>query len=445
MDLGAVFDRTGDGEAAALALAREGGHSVARVVHAGGDATGAEIERALVAAVHHSGAEVREGTFTVDLVSSAGRCIGATLIDPHGNPGEVRARHTILATGGAGQLFAVTTNPELSTGDGISMARRAGARLADMEFMQFHPTALHQDSMPRPLLSEALRGEGAVLRDEHGVAFMRDEHPLADLAPRDIVARAIARRLRDRALDHLWLDATSIDDFAVRFPTIWRACRAAHLNPGRDWLPVAPAAHYLSGGVVTDLDGASTLPGLWACGEAACSGVHGANRLASNSLLDGLVFAPRIVGAIRRGKDTPDEAGALRGILHAELDDDPPEEGKSHDGGGVAKIRHRLQRAMTADAGVLRDAETLVDARDALMEADGARQGLIDTSGVDVLEVANLCTVGRALVAGATARRESRGTHTRLDFPERSDRWRGRFVLGAADAPAFVPLPGNNS
>jgi L-aspartate oxidase len=441
MELGAVFDRTGDGEAAALALAREGGHSLARVVHAGGDATGAEIERALVAAVRHSGAEVREGTFTVDLLTHAGRCTGALVLERDSRLGEVHARHTILATGGAGQLFAVTTNPELSTGDGIAMARRAGARLADMEFMQFHPTALHQESMPRPLLSEALRGEGAVLRDEHGVAFMHEEHPLADLAPRDIVARAIVRRLRERDLDHLWLDATSIDDFAHRFPTIWRACRGANLDPERDWLPVAPAAHYLSGGVATDLDGASTQPGLWACGEAACSGVHGANRLASNSLLDGLVFAPRIVHAILRGKDRPAETGVLRGMLHADLDDEPAEEGKAHDGGDVAVIRDRLQRAMTSDAGVLRDAETLVDARDALMEADGARQSLDDISGVDVLEVVNLCTVGRALVTGATARHESRGTHTRLDFPGTSEDWRGRFVLGAGDEPAFVPLP----
>jgi L-aspartate oxidase len=445
MELGAVFDRTGDGEAAALALAREGGHSVPRVVHAGGDATGAEIERALVAAVQASGAEVREGTFTLDLVAVAGRCTGASVIGSDGRRDEVHARHTILATGGAGQLFAVTTNPELSTGDGVAMARRAGARLADMEFMQFHPTALHQESMPRPLLSEALRGEGAVLRDERGFVFMRDEHPLADLAPRDVVARAIARRLRDRGLDHLWLDATSIDDFARRFPTIWHACRAAQLDPEREWLPVAPAAHYLSGGVATDLDGASTHPGLWACGEAACSGVHGANRLASNSLLDGLVFGPRIVDAIIRGKDGPEETGVLRGVLRARLDDEPPEEGKSHDGGDVSTIRERLQRAMTRDAGVLRDAETLVAARDALLEADGALQGLTDASVVEMLEVVNLATVGRALVSGAIARHESRGTHTRLDYPSSSDSWLGRFVLGSSDQPTFVPLSPSSS
>ena len=195
---------------------------------------------------------------------------------------------------------------------------RAGAAVADVEFMQFHPTALHHPSMPRPLLSEALRGEGAVLRDEHGVAFMVDEHPLADLAPRDVVSRAITRRLVSRGLDHLWLDATAIDDFPVRFPTIWRSAAGVGLDPTRDWLPVAPAAHYLCGGVCTDLDGATTLPGLWACGEVACSGVHGANRLASNSLLDGLVFAPRVVDAIVDGKDGSEPTGVLRVRLDRE-------------------------------------------------------------------------------------------------------------------------------
>src|SRR5262245_6732290 len=309
--LGAHFDHVdGGGE---LARAREGGHSVARIVHAGGDATGAEIERALVAAVLDSGADVRERWLASDLLIERGRVVGVRALSPDG-PATINARHVLVATGGAGQCFAVTTNPALSTGDGIAMAMRAGAAVADLEFMQFHPTALHHPSMPRPLLSEALRGDGAILRDEHGVAFMADEHPLADLAPRDVVARAISRRLNARGLDHLWLDATGIHNFAERFPTIFRACGAVGLDPTRERLPVAPAAHYLSGGVVTDLDGASTLPGLWACGEAACSGVHGANRLASNSLLEGMVFAARAVDAIKRGKRGPEQTGALRGI-----------------------------------------------------------------------------------------------------------------------------------
>ncbi|MGH9005495.1 MAG: L-aspartate oxidase, partial [Acidimicrobiia bacterium] len=308
--LGAVFDR----EDGALALAREGGHSLARVVHAGGDATGAEVERALVAAVRAAGVEMAEGWLALDLTVSGGRVTGITTRSPDGRLVAVSARHVVFASGGAGQLYSVTTNPVVSTGDGVAMALRAGAAVADVEFMQFHPTALHDPGMPRPLLSEALRGEGAVLRDEAGVAFMAGEHPLGDLAPRDVVARAIAGRLAERDLDHLWLDATAIDGFPTRFPTIWSACQAAGLDPTRDWLPVAPAAHYLCGGVVTDLDGATSLPGLWACGEVACTGVHGANRLASNSLLEGLVFGHRVTAAIVAGKDAPDRTGAMRGV-----------------------------------------------------------------------------------------------------------------------------------
>src|SRR6266566_4293127 len=377
--MGAVFDQTGDGEAAGLALAREGGHSAARVLHAGGDATGAEIERALV------------------------------------------------ATGGAGQCFAVTTNPALSTGDGIAMACRAGVAVADVEFMQFHPTALHHPSMPRPLLSEALRGEGAVLRDRHGHAFMAHEHPLGDLAPRDIVARALTRRLQEQGTDHLWLDATSIDGFEARFPTIWRASRTVGLDPHRDWLPVAPAAHYLCGGVCTDLDGATVLPGLWACGEAACSGVHGANRLASNSLLDGLVFARRAIDAIGRGKDEPDENGVLRGVESYQDGASPATPGA----GDTPVAREELQRLMTREAGVLRDAASLERAATVLATMAGAADP----------EVRNLVTVSTALVDAARARTESRGTHTRLDFPEPASEFLGRFVFGGATERLFVPLP----
>jgi L-aspartate oxidase len=422
--MGAVFDQTGDGEAAGLALAREGGHSAARVLHAGGDATGAEIERALVAAVEATTAEVREGWLALDFLVDAGRAAGVTVRTPDGTTTEVRARHTVVATGGAGQCFAVTTNPALSTGDGIAMALRAGVAVADVEFMQFHPTALHHPAMPRPLLSEALRGEGAVLRDVRGHAFMPDEHPLADLAPRDVVARALTRRLHEQETDHLWLDATSIEGFDARFPTIWRASRAVGLDPRRDWLPVAPAAHYLCGGVCTDLDGATTLPGLWACGEAACSGVHGANRLASNSLLDGLVFARRTVDAIERGKDSPDQTGVLRGVDATAAIPAPAR-------GDALIARESLQRLMTREAGVLRDAASL----------ERAAKGLAAMAGANDSEVRNLVTVSGALVDAAQARTESRGTHTRVDFPERSSELLGRFVFGARRDPRFVPLP----
>jgi L-aspartate oxidase len=425
--MGAVFDQTGDGEAAGLALAREGGHSAARVLHAGGDATGAEIERALVAAVEATAAEVREGWLALDLLVDTERAVGVTARTPDGTTTEVRARHTMIATGGAGQCFAVTTNPALSTGDGIAMALRAGVAVADVEFMQFHPTALHHPAMPRPLLSEALRGEGAVLRDVRGHAFMPDEHPLGDLAPRDVVARALTRRLHEQRSDHLWLDATSIEGFDARFPTIWRACRAVGLDPRREWLPVAPAAHYLCGGVCTDLDGATTLPGLWASGEAACSGVHGANRLASNSLLDGLVFARRTIAAIERGKDGPDETGVLGGaaaISSPAATPTPP-------AGDKVVTRDALQRLMTREAGVLRDAASL----------DGAATALAGMVGAADPEVRNLVTVSSALVHAARVRTESRGTHTRVDFPERSPDLLGRFVFGARSDARFVPLP----
>jgi L-aspartate oxidase len=423
--MGAVFDRTGDGEAAALAFAREGGHSAARVLHAGGDATGAEIERALVAAVAATTCGVREGWLALDLLVDSGRASGVTARTPDGATTEVRARHTMVATGGAGQCFAVTTNPPLSTGDGIAMALRAGVAVADVEFMQFHPTALHHPAMPRPLLSEALRGEGAVLRDRDGRAFMSDEHPLADLAPRDVVARAITRRLHEQGTDHVWLDATSITGFATRFPTIWRACKAVGLDPRRDWLPVAPAAHYLCGGVCTDLDGATTLPGLWACGEAACSGVHGANRLASNSLLDGLVFARRTIDAIERGKDGPDETGVLRGVERGDV------AATTARAGDTPVARDALQRLMTREAGVLRDEASLHRA---------AEQLATMTEAADP-EVRNLVTVSTALVDSARTRAESRGTHTRLDFPEPSPRFLGRFVFDRPSRTRFVALP----
>src|SRR6266545_4296617 len=421
--MGAVFDQTGDGEAAGLALAREGGHSAARVLHAGGDATGAEIERALVAAVESTTAEVREGWLALDLLVEGGRAVGVEARAPDGTTTEVRARHTMVATGGAGQCFAVTTNPALSTGDGIAMALRAGVAVADVEFMQFHPTALHHPSMPRPLLSEALRGEGAVLRDREGRVFMADEHPLGDLAPRDIVARAITRRLQEQGTDHLWLDATSIDGFETRFPTISRASRTVGLDPHRDWLPVAPAAHYLCGGVCTDLDGATVLPGLWACGEAACSGVHGANRLASNSLLDGLVFARRMIDAIDRRKDAPDETGVLRGTLEVSTLVRAP-----LDGGDERVARGDLQRVMTREAGVLRDAASL----------ERAAGELAGMSGAADPEVRNLVTVSTTLVRAAQARTESRGTHTRLDFPESSPELLGRFVFGGRGDGGFA-------
>jgi L-aspartate oxidase len=416
--LGAMFDRDPDG---ALQLAREGGHTHARVVHAGGAATGAEIERALVDAVRLTAAAVLEHWFALDLIVEDGRCRGVVALDPSGSRQEVRAAHTLLASGGAGQLFSVTTNPEQSTGDGLAMAVRAGVPVADVEFMQFHPTALHHPQMPRPLLSEALRGHGAVLRDTNGERFV-DE-----LASRDVVAKAMTARMLEQGTDHMWLDATGLQAFDERFPTIAAAVRGVGLDPTRDWLPIAPAAHYLSGGVVTDLSGATTLSGLWACGEVACTGVHGANRLASNSLLEGMVFAPRVVEAIEAGREGPHPTGAMRVVLGGDVEiPGRPLPVPSLpaatvvDDVDIEKLRARLQRTMTAGAGVLRDAASL--------DATAAGLAEVARSTADP-EVRNLAEAGWALVHAARAREESRGAHSRLDYPDLSPEFQVRLVI----------------
>lgn len=426
--LGAVFDREASGD---LSLAREGGHSEPRIVHAGGAATGAEVERALVAAARATAATVREHTFALDLLVEGGRCRGITALDDDGVLLEVRARHTLVATGGAGQLFAVTTNPSEATGDGIAMAHRAGVVLADVEFIQFHPTALHHPQMPRPLLSEALRGHGALLRDADGRRFV-DE-----LAPRDQVSRAMTARMLEQGTDHCWLDATVLEHFDERFPTIAASLAEVGLDPATDWLPIAPAAHYTCGGIVTDLDGASSLPGLWAAGEATCTGVHGANRLASNSLLEGMVFAPRVVEAIEAGRDGPEPTGAMRAVLGSDspgviggidapaLPAGPEPEALD---GAMAPAEHRalLQRAMTRGAGVLRTSSSLREAAQAAAIALRAAEG---RAGVGWAELRNLAQLGHGLIRAATAREETRGAHTRDDFPALDPALRARFLL----------------
>jgi L-aspartate oxidase len=421
--LGVRFDADRHG---ALALGLEGGHSRRRVVHAGGAATGAEVERALVEAARATAAALLEGWLALDLLVEAvpgggRRCRGVVAVDAEGGCREVRAAHVLAATGGAGQLFAVTTNPSHATGDGVAMALRAGVAVADLEFFQFHPTALHHPSMPRPLLSEALRGHGALLRDTHGRRFV-DE-----LQPRDVVSRAMTARMAEQGVDHLWLDATGLEHFDQRFPTIAASLRGSGLDPGSEWLPIAPAAHYVCGGIVTDLDGASSLPGLWACGEVACTGVHGANRLASNSLLEGMVFAPRVVEAIGRGKEGPEPSGAMRDVLRPSSAPArpllsgvlprpfPPAPASSS--GPTARLA--LQRALTEGAGVLRSAHSLE-------QAGKVVEGLAAEADP---EVANLVDVGRALVAAALAREESRGAHFRSDFPETVDAFGHRLVL----------------
>ena len=425
---GAVFDREAGGE---LALAREGGHSEPRIVHAGGAATGAEVERALVAAAKATAAELLEHTFALDLIVEGGACGGVTARTTAGEVVEVRARHTLLATGGAGQVFFVTTNPSEATGDGIAMAHRAGAVLADIEFVQFHPTALHHPKMPKPLLSEALRGHGALLRDTDGERFV-DE-----LLPRDQVSRAMTAKMIEQGVDHLWLDATVLENFDIRFPTIAASLAEVGLDPSKDWLPIAPAAHYTCGGMVTDLDGASSVPGLWGAGEVTCTGVHGANRLASNSLLEGMVFGPRVVEAIERGKDAPESTGAMRSVLGTDAPGvipgrpvPPPEpvEPVAVDQPDAASVRAQLQRSMTFGAGVRRDAASL---RLAAAAVAGVQARCEEHDDLEWSEVRNLADVASCIVGAAQARTETRGAHTREDFPETDPGLRARFLHGA--------------
>jgi L-aspartate oxidase len=451
---GVRFDQAElDGE---LARTREGGHSRSRVVHAGGDATGAELERALTEAVRAAPAvRSAEHAFLVDLVTTDGRVTGA-LLWSDGGPRPVRAGAVVLASGGAGQLYADTTNPPLSTGDGVAAALRAGAVLADLEFVQFHPTALHVDGDPRPLISEAMRGEGAVLRDGDGTPLMAGVHPLGDLAPRDAVTRAMAARMAATGARHLWLDATSIpaEQLERRFPTILARCRAAGIDPSRQPIPVSPAAHYLMGGVATDLDGRTSLPGLFAVGEAACTGVHGANRLASNSLLEGVVFAARIGRVLGRGPvDNP--AHPPHPFGYAPPPGDPTPAGPGSAGpvaagrGGAGRgaagpggagpgvgpgvgpeagagwVRGRVRRLMTDRVGVVRSGEGLAEA---MGELERLTVDLGDP-GPEVFEAANLVQLGRAVAELAARREESRGGHWRSDHPAPVDAWRVRQTL----------------
>ncbi|HSP37258.1 MAG TPA: L-aspartate oxidase [Frankiaceae bacterium] len=439
-DLGASFDRVDGG---GFALTREGGHHRDRVAHAGGDATGLEMQRALLAAVAAADIEVIEHALVLDLLWSRplgepGRRVAGISLHVLGEGsrdgvGAVHAPAVVLATGGLGQVYDSTTNPHVSTGDGVALALRAGAAVADLEFVQFHPTALWLGAGSRgqqPLVSEAVRGEGAVLVDQAGVRVMTPEvHPLVDLAPRDVVAKQMSRVMHDHGVDHLYLDARGLGREVLerRFPTILATCRAAGVDPVTQPVPVAPAAHYASGGVRTDLWGrVPDVPGLYACGEVACTGVHGANRLASNSLLEGLVFAARIADdllAHRSEAPGPDEHGF----------DEPPAPVAERDdvptGLVSAGLRPELAVAMSAGAGVLRSAAGLAGTAKLLADVD-VRAG--DDPGPDAWQTTNLHTVASCLVAAAIEREETRGAHWRADFPDARDAWRGHLLTRLA-------------
>jgi L-aspartate oxidase len=410
--LGANFDRDPDGS---YQLAREGGHSVFRILHAGGSATGYEVERALVAAVRASSATILEDHFAVDLIVEDGCCSGLRVLGPDGL-GVVRCEHVLIAAGGGGQLYSTTTNPSEATGDGVV------------------------EKMPRPLLTEALRGHGATLLDSGGQRFVNE------LLPRDVVSRAILSKLTEQGTDHVWLDCRSLDSFETRFPNIFEILAAQGLNPAVDLLPVAPAAHHQCGGILTDLQGATTLPGLWAAGETACTGVHGANRLASNSLLEGLVFGPRAVRGIATAMERgTEESATATGAMRAHLGQPPGGVGiggrhlSSDSGRGpltvsvddadlarTERLKDRLQREMMAKAGVVRSAESLASARQEITSIDAEAS----PGGRSGIELANLRTQALALIDAAAAREESRGCHSRSDFPTTNDAQRYRILLG---------------
>lgn len=426
IEWGAQFDK----ENGRLLFTREAAHSRRRILHAGGDATGREIVRSLIArAERESKISFMPHAATESLIVEGGRCAGVVYLDPVlRRPRAMRARAVVLASGGAGQLFLHTTNPSVATGDGMAMAYLAGAELADMEFVQFHPTALNVEGAPRFLLSEALRGEGGVLRNEAGKRFMSRYDARAELAPRDVVSRSIVAEMERTATRTVYLDMTALSSRFVRarFPGIYETCMKYGLDITREPAPVSPAAHYTMGGVRTDLDGRTTLTGLYAAGEVACTGVHGANRLASNSLLEGLVFGARAGRAAAEDGATNEPARKTRASESEERDEESSDAQTKEDSSRLSAaelaVRKRVRRLMWERVGILRSRKSLERALREFEEIASAP--LLRPSPRNFLTVATL--IARA----ALWREESRGAHNRIDFPETDDaRWRVHSIV----------------
>ena len=431
---GAHFDTEPTGE---LKLTREAAHRARRIVHAHGDSTGREVQRSLSQlAFDDPQIEVLENHLTVDFWISDGTCCGAVALDANGELVLFRAKATIAATGGIGALYKVTTNPPVLTGDGMAMAFRAGAHLMDMEFVQFHPTAFALGpANPKFLISEAVRGEGALLINSKGERFMPRYHELKELAPRDIVARAIASEILASDTDHVFLDLThhSAQELAARFPTIYSTCVAYGIDPAKDLVPVSPAEHYMMGGIRTDMDGATNVPGLLACGECACTGVHGANRLASNSMLEGLVFGIRTVRAAIRCLESPGE------LCIPQSSEQPADIGANFDSQTLQAARVELQTAMWKSVGLVRDEEGLKKTLRLLNELY-ARFGHPAVNR-EAIELANTIECAWLVTRAALDRRESRGAHFRRDFPQSDDSWKHHLMLsGDRDNLKITPI-----
>ncbi|MFQ5491363.1 MAG: L-aspartate oxidase [Phycisphaerae bacterium] len=423
-----------DGQGPELDRAREGGHSQARILHAHGDATGRELARTLLHRLQRcQGIRVFEHCYLIDLITLDGRCVGAVTFHPQYGHQLIWANQTILAAGGSGQLYRETTNPSGATGDGLAAAYRAGARLADMELVQFHPTTLYVAGSTRALISEAVRGEGAYLVDRTGQRFMQDYHPDGELAPRDVVSQAIQQHLRSEGGNCVYLDVRHLggEAFAKRFPWITRRCAEFGIDVGRDLIPVNPGAHYSIGGVVTDLDGRTNLEGLLACGEAACNGVHGANRLASNSLLEGLVFgsiAGRVAGEAARGAK---KAGPPGGISNL----NPHSKRTALD---LADVVNSLKSVMWRNVGVVRQGERL---RETVEITEFWGKFVMDKTFDEVggWQTQNLLSLARLTAWAAELRRESLGVHHRSDgpIPPTADPPAHLVVARSDDGPMF--------